>query len=174
MRKALILAIGCTAAILLGGCSNNGAETRSSSSASAVKSSSSETKSSFSESGNSSSEKMPTGSESTSSVSSPETKAFSFDSIIPSIEKYFPDATVVVNGDPSCEYFASVSGVKYDECNDYITACKEMGFTSIDFDITEDNSRYFEAFTEDKQFYLEVQFINDDPPSAAICCYKEK
>lgn len=174
MRKTIVLAIGCTVAMLLGGCSNNGAETQSSSSASAVKSSSFEMKSSFSESSDLSSEKTPTGSESTTSASSPETKVFSFDSIIPSIEKYFPDAAVVVNGDPSCEYFASVSGVKYDECNDYITACKEMGFVSIDFDITEDNCRYFEAFTEDKQFYLEVQFINDDPPSVAICCYKEK
>lgn len=174
MRKTLFLAIGCTVAILLGGCSNNGTESRSSSSASAVKSSSSEMKSSSSEKSSSSSEKTSSVSEVISSVSSPETKTFSFDDIIPSVEEYFPDATVDVNGDPSCEYFASVSGVKYDECNNYITACKEMGFTNIDFDIAEDDSRYFEAFTEDKQFYLEVQFINDDPPAAAICCYKEK
>lgn len=170
MRKITNLAIVCAAAALFVGCTNKISDKPDSSVFSEIKFS--ENKSSTSEIKESVSSTQTQTSSSESNSSSTD-ENFSFENVIPAIKDYFPDATLTVNGDPSCEYIASVEGFNDGECERYIEACKEKGFSSVDFDINENGGRHFEAYTEDKQFLIIVQLIDDGTPSLSICCYKE-
>lgn len=140
MRKTSLLVMVCLAATLLGGC-RDGKE----SAVSTVEESSVVESTSVVESG------------------------ISYATMIPSVEDAFPDGEVTKISDGETMYCVSVTGYKDGEYEKYVDGCKAAGFNDVQFDITTDSNRKFEARSEDGKFYVSLQLLEDEQKLNITC-----
>lgn len=80
----------------------------------------------------------------------------------------------VVDQDGGKQYLFQVTNYTEDEVNTYIEGCKEMGFSEIKYDDTNDGGRMFGAYTEDGKYWVEVLMGNDSKIVAVTCKISRK
>ena len=78
--------------------------------------------------------------------------------LIPDPKDYFKDAIVNILWNDESSYSVEVTSYSLDEFEAYISKCKEMGFTQIEYEYRkiENNSGYFWANTKDNKYSLDV------------------
>lgn len=81
-----------------------------------------------------------------------------YSELIPNPKEYFKDATVNILWNDESSYSVEVTSYSLDEFEAYISKCKEMGFTQIEYEYRkiENNSGYFWANTKDNKYSLDV------------------
>lgn len=104
-----------------------------------------------------------------SSVVSKEVETVKCEELIPNPKEIFTEGSVttVNSNDKQCYY--RVTGYKDGEYETLIEECKKMGFTNIKFDGENKGGRVFMAYTEDKEYYLEVFYGYETKAIDIIC-----
>lgn len=98
-----------------------------------------------------------------------------FADMIPDPKDIFANGEVsVVDQDGGKQYLFQVTNYTEDEVNTYIEGCKEMGFSEIKYDDTNDGGRMFGAYTEDGKYWVEVLMGNDSKIVAVTCKISRK
>lgn len=97
-------------------------------------------------------------------------------SLVPDVKSVFTDATVYWNtGNPETEYFATVKGYKDGEYDKYVEACKDKGYTDINYEYVSEKGAGFEAFSEDGHYLVTIQLYKQgDVDKINIGCYKHE
>lgn len=150
MRKTSLLAMACTAAVMLTACGKDESKTSPASS--------------LQVSGSSQAESVAKEKSSGTNVS--------YKEMLPDIQSAFPDGTVEIirSGMYDNFFLAEVKGYKESEYDAYLDACKAKGFTDVQFDIHEDADNTFEARTADGKFYVSLQLLKDERAVLSIIC----
>lgn len=98
-----------------------------------------------------------------------------FADMIPDPKDIFANGEIsVVDQDGGKQYLFQVTNYTEDEVNTYIEGCKEMGFSEIKYDDTNDGGRMFGAYTEDGKYWVEVLMGNDSKIVAVTCKISRK
>lgn len=90
--------------------------------------------------------------------------------MIPRPEEVFKNGEVsIVDKDGGKAYIFQVRGFEDAEYETYISMCKEMGFVDISYETENEGGKMFGAYTEDRQYWVEVLLGNDTGILAVTC-----
>lgn len=167
MRKTILLAMACLAAVMLTACGKSEGASAPVGGSSAESSSTVEASSQVSEPA----AESVTSAQSGDGGESSEVKV-SYKDMLPDIQSAFPNGTVDVirSGMYDNFFLAQVKGYTESEYDAYVEACKGKGFTDVQFDIHEDADNTFEARTTDGKFYVSLQLLKDERAVLSITC----
>ena len=95
--------------------------------------------------------------------------------VIPDPEEIFDVSDVgIYETDPDAWYFIkNVDEDKYDKYYAYVEACEEMGFTDIQYKDENYGNKFFYAYDEDGEYYLEIT-LNGENKTIDIICKEAK
>lgn len=92
--------------------------------------------------------------------------------LIPKPEQFFLDGVIsIIDQDSGNEYAFRVKNYNDGEYESYVAKCKEMGFSNIHYESENDGGKMFMAYTEDKNYYLEV-FLGNEIKAIDVSCKK--
>ena len=98
----------------------------------------------------------------------------SYVAILPDIAKAFPDGTITtIDGDGGDMYCVSVTGYNDGEYEKFVEDCKAKGFTTIQAETNNETVKTFKALSENEQFYISLQLL-EEQKSLSITCGKHK
>ena len=180
MRKStLLIAVLATTALLSGcGGSQSSTATNSAADASSISSAESMNNQTTVSSANGVSE-VSSAVDDTSVVSSVDEVSsvnsdISYVAILPDIAKAFPDGTITtIDGDGGDMYCVSVTGYNNGEYEKFVEDCKAKGFTTIQAETNNETVKTFKALSENEQFYISLQLL-EEQKSLSITCGKHK
>lgn len=90
--------------------------------------------------------------------------------LIPKPEDIFKNGEIsIVDSDGGSAYIFQVRNFEDGEYEDYISQCKEMGFTDVSYESENDGGKMFGAYTEDGTYWVEVLLGNDNGILAVTC-----
>lgn len=90
--------------------------------------------------------------------------------LIPKPEDIFKNGDVsIIDSDGGSAYIFQVRNFEDEEYESYVSKCKEMGFTDVSYESENDGGKMFGAYTEDKQYWVEVLLGNDNGILAVTC-----
>ena len=113
--------------------------------------------------------------EGTSNIESEEASDIKYADMIPNPEEVFKNGKIsIIAKDGGSAYIFQVRGFEEAEYETYISMCKEMGFVDVSYETENDGGKMFGAYTEDRQYWVEVLLGNTNAILAVTCKESKK
>lgn len=113
--------------------------------------------------------------EGTINIESEEASDIKYADMIPNPEEVFKNGKIsIIDKDGGSAYIFQVRGFEEAEYETYISMCKEMGFVDVSYETENDGGKMFGAYTEDRQYWVEVLLGNTNGILAVTCKESKK
>ena len=108
--------------------------------------------------------------QSAATVSSVASEEVSYAAMIPDPNEVFTNATITITDDDGGKaYIFNVTGYNDGEFDTFVTGCKDLGFTNVEYETTHDKGQDFGAYTEDGKYWVQVNLDSENEIIYVIC-----